>query len=255
MSFVVKKEFFVFFSILKDFPMTETFALHIESLAAYAPVWGFFLIFFFMAVESSFIPFPSEVVMIPAGFLAWRGELTFQQTAVDFSLAFLAGLAGSLAGAYVNYFLAQKLGRPFLQRYGKYFFLSRPTLDRADQIFLEYGELATFVCRLLPGIRQLISLPAGLCNMNLKRFTFFTALGAGFWCLVLMLIGAWFGHLTADMTYLQMVEQGTEMIHQNLLWIILGLAIFVGLYMFVHHRIMKTAQIAAKQSEAPEENP
>ena len=235
--------------------MTETFALHIESLAAYAPVWGFFLIFFFMAVESSFIPFPSEVVMIPAGFLAWRGELTFQQTAVDFSLAFLAGLAGSLAGAYVNYFLAQKLGRPFLQRYGKYFFLSRPTLDRADQIFLEYGELATFVCRLLPGIRQLISLPAGLCNMNLKRFTFFTALGAGFWCLVLMLIGAWFGHLTADMTYLEMVEQGTEMIHQNLLWIILGLAIFVGLYMFVHHRIMKTAQIAAKQSEAPEENP
>jgi len=94
-----------------------------------------------------------------------------------------------------------------------------------------------------------------LCNMNLKRFTLFTALGAGFWCLVLMFIGAWFGHLTADMTYLEMVEQGSEMIRQNTLWIILGLAMFVGLYMFIHHRIMKPAQIAAKQSEAPEETP
>ncbi len=235
--------------------MTETLALHIESLAAYAPVWGFFLIFFFMAVESSFIPFPSEVVMIPAGFLAWRSELTFQQSSIDFFLAFLAGLAGSLAGAYVNYFLAQKLGRPFLHRHGKYFFLSRPTLDRADQIFLEYGELATFVCRLLPGIRQLISLPAGLCSMNLKRFTLFTALGAGFWCLVLMLIGAWFGHLTADMTYLQMVEQGTEMIRQNMLWIILGLATMITLYMLVHHRIMKPVQTSEKQPETQEKIP
>lgn len=235
--------------------MTETLALHIESLTAYAPTWGFFLIFFFMAVESSFIPFPSEVVMIPAGFLAWRQELTFQQTSIDFFIAFLAGLAGSLAGAYVNYFLAQKLGRPFLHRYGKYFFLSRPTLDRADQIFLEYGELATFVCRLLPGIRQLISLPAGLCNMDLKRFTLFTALGAGIWCLVLMFIGAWFGHLTEDMTYLEMVEQGSAMIERNMLWIVLGLAIIVILYILVHRRIMNPANTAAKQPETQEKTP
>ena len=230
--------------------MTETLALHIENLAAYAPVWGFFLIFFFMAVESSLIPFPSEVVMIPAGFLAWRGELTFQITSLDFFLAFLSGLSGSLAGAYLNYYLARKLGRPFLHRYGKYFFLSEATLNRADEIFLEYGELATVVCRLLPGIRQLISLPAGLCNMNLKRFSMFTALGAGFWCLVLMFIGAWFGHLTADLTYQEMISQGTQMIQEHMLWVILGLAILTGLYLLVHHRVMKAAQSPVNSPES-----
>ncbi len=228
--------------------MIDILALHIEGLASHASSWGFLLIFFFMTIESSFIPFPSEVVMIPAGFLAWRGELTFQHVGIDFSLALLAGLIGSLAGAYINYFLAQKLGRPFLQRYGKYFFLSRSTLDRADEIFLEYGELATFVCRLLPAIRQLISLPAGLCNMSLRRFSLFTGLGAGLWCLVLLLIGAWFGHLTGEMTYLEMVEQGSEMIKKNMLWIILGLAVIVGLYLMLQNCIMKPSSSKEKSS-------
>lgn len=218
--------------------MTSILASHIEQIAAYAPLWGFFLIFFFMTVESSFIPFPSEVVMIPAGFLAWRGELTFQCPWLDLTLALLAGLAGSLAGAYINYFLARKMGRPLLHKYGKYLLLPEPTLNRAEEIFREYGELATFVCRLLPAIRQLISLPAGLSGMNLRRFTLFTALGAGFWCLVLLAIGAYFGHLTQEMTYLEMIRQGSELLHKNTAWIILGAVLLTVAYIAAHKRVM-----------------
>ncbi len=219
--------------------MTNILASHIEQIAAYAPIWGFLIIFFFMIIESSFIPFPSEVVMIPAGFLAWRGELTCQNPWPDLSLALLAGTLGSLAGAYLNYFLAQKMGRPMLHKYGKYLLLPEPTLNRAEEIFREYGELATFVCRLLPAIRQLISLPAGLSGMDLRRFSFFTALGAGIWCIVLLAIGAYFGHLTEEMTYLNMVQQGSEMLRQNTFWIILGAAILILLYLAIHRRVMR----------------
>ena len=220
--------------------MTENLANYIEQIAAYAPLWGFFLIFFFMTIESSFIPFPSEVVMIPAGFLAWRGELTFQHPWLDLTLAWVAGLAGSMAGAYINYFLAQKMGRPMLHKYGKYFFLPEKTLNRAEEIFREYGELATFVCRLLPAIRQLISLPAGLCNMNLRRFSFFTALGAGIWCIVLLAIGAYFGHLTEALTYQEMVRRGSEMLQQNTVWIILGAVLLTLAYIAAHKWVMRS---------------
>ena len=90
--------------------MIDLIAAHLDALTALAPVWGFPLVFFFMAVESSFIPFPSEVVMIPAGFLAMRHGLSTGLPAADLALAFLAGTLGSVAGAWVNYALAQKLG-------------------------------------------------------------------------------------------------------------------------------------------------
>ena len=111
--------------------MLDILASYLDQIAVYAPVWGFALIFFFMAVESSFIPFPSEIVMIPAGFMAARGELTFRSPCPDMAVAILAGLAGSLAGAYVNYFLSARLGEPFLRKHGKWFFLKPAALDRA----------------------------------------------------------------------------------------------------------------------------
>ena len=141
--------------------MTAILIQYIETIAAYAPVWGFFLIFFFMTVESSFIPFPSEVVMIPAGFLAARGGLMFGDPFVDCLASVAAGTAGSLAGAFINYYLFSWLGTPFLEKYGKYFFLPPPKLHRAEEVFRQYGAGATFFCRLLPAIRQLISIPAG----------------------------------------------------------------------------------------------
>ena len=124
--------------------MTETVAATLDSLTAYAPAWGLVLIFVFMTIESSFIPFPSEVVMIPAGFLACRGGLTTGIPVLDMLLAIVCGLAGSMAGAYVNYYLAIWLGRPFLHRYGKYFFLKEEALNRSEEIFREYGDPSAY---------------------------------------------------------------------------------------------------------------
>ncbi|MBO7299218.1 MAG: DedA family protein [Kiritimatiellae bacterium] len=218
--------------------MTEIIAENIEAVAAFAPTWGFVIIFLLMAVESSFIPFPSEVVMIPAGFLAYRGELTTGNAILDMFLAFVSGTAGSILGAYVNYYLGLKLGRPFLHKYGKYFFLKEQALDRAEEVFREHGDITTFVCRLIPAIRQLISIPAGLAKMNFKRFTFFTALGAGIWGLILLFIGYGFGCATGDMSYPEMVEKGKSLIHDNYIWILLALVILVVGYIFIHKKIM-----------------
>jgi len=221
--------------------MTESIAASLDSLTACAPAWGLVLIFVFMTIESSFIPFPSEVVMIPAGFLAYRAGLTTGMPVVDLVLAIVAGLAGSMAGAYVNYFLSLKLGRPFLHRYGKYFFLKESALERAEEVFREYGELATFVCRLLPAIRQLISIPAGLAKMDIKRFSFFTALGAGIWTAVLALLGWYFASLAGDMTYLEMINRGKELIHRNYIYVIIASAVLIAGYLLIHHKIMKRA--------------
>lgn len=139
-----------------------------------------------MAVESSFIPFPSEVVMIPAGYLAAQGKM-------DLSLVILSGLAGSMIGAYVNYFGALWIGRRFLEKYGRYFFISQKTLEKMDIFFERHGAISTFIGRLIPGVRQLISVPAGLARMNLALFSFYTALGAGLWGAILAFLGYFIG--------------------------------------------------------------
>ncbi|HLT30670.1 MAG TPA: DedA family protein [Myxococcaceae bacterium] len=221
--------------------MTEFLIGSIETLAAYAPVWGFFLVFFFMTVESSFIPFPSEVVMIPAGFLAARGELTFGMPLLDAGVCVLMGTAGSLTGALINYGLAAKVGAPFLERYGRYFFLPPPSLRRAEELFRRYGAGATFVCRLLPAIRQLISIPAGLARMAMRPFLFWTGLGAGIWVLVLTAVGAFIGARTATMGYAELVHTGTAMIKDNTVWLIPTLVLlFIG-YVLLTKRIMASS--------------
>jgi membrane protein DedA with SNARE-associated domain len=219
--------------------MTDQIAGYLQNAAVYAPVWGFFFIFVFMAVESSFIPFPSEVVMIPAGFLAMRGEMTTGIWWLDCLLAVLIGTAGCLAGAYVNYFLAEKLGRTLLYRYGKYFFLKPDTLERSEEIFREYGEITTFVCRLIPGIRQIISIPAGLSRMKHSSFILFTCLGAGIWNIILTLNGVYLGHLSKDLSYVELVHKGKQMISEHYIWIFLFLAVVVAGYLLVHKKVMK----------------
>lgn len=135
-----------------------------------------------MFLESSFFPFPSEVVMPPAGYLAWKGEMSL-------SLVLLSGIAGSLLGALFNYWIAVKLGRPFLLKYGKYFFVSKESIDKADKFFSKHGHISTLVGRLLPVIRQYISLPAGIARMPMKTFMLFTTIGAGAWVIVLTFAG------------------------------------------------------------------
>ena len=219
--------------------MLDQLAAHLDSIAALAPVWGYALIFLFMAIESSFIPFPSEVVMIPAGFLAARGELTLHAPVADLALACATGLLGSLAGAYFNYYLSAKLGEPFLRRYGKWFFLKPEALDRACEVFNRYGALTTFVCRLIPVIRQLISIPAGLARMPLGTFTFFTSLGAGIWTFLLALAGYSLGRTAGDITYNQLVHRGKELIDANLVWVILGGVLLAAAYVGISKLVMR----------------
>ena len=211
--------------------MLETIASHLDALAALAPTWGYLLIFVFMAVESSFIPFPSEVVMIPAGFLAARGELLHGAPPVAaLALAIAVGVLGSLAGAFVNYYLALWLGKPFLEKYGKYFFVKPEPLAKACSLFNKYGAPTTFVCRLVPVIRQLISIPAGVSRMPLVSFAVFTGLGAGIWTAILALVGYGLGKTSGDITYLELVTKGKDLSTQHLPLVIGGALVLVVLY-------------------------
>lgn len=144
--------------------------------------WGYLGIFLLMTVESSFIPFPSEIVLIPAGYLASKGDM-------NIGMIMFSGLVGSMAGAYINYYLALLLGRKILRKYGKYFFINENAIEKMDSYFEKHGHISTFIGRLLPGIRQLISIPAGLARMNLAVFSIYTALGAGIWAFILVMLG------------------------------------------------------------------
>ena len=147
---------------------------------------GYLGIFLMMFLESSFFPFPSEVVMIPAGYLAYKGEMNIY-------IAIVAGILGSLAGALFNYYLTIKFGRKFLIKYGKYFFIKEPTIIKMEEFFKSHGHISTFSGRLIPAVRQYISFPAGLARMNLFIFCIYTSLGAGIWVIILTLLGYFLG--------------------------------------------------------------
>jgi len=179
--------------------------------------WGYLGIFLLMALESSFIPFPSEIVLIPAGYLA-------SQEKMSLGMIMLSGVGGSLLGAFVNYFLALFVGRRFLQRYGKYFFIKENALIKMDTFFAQHGHISTFIGRLIPGIRQLISIPAGLARMNLLVFSIFTTLGAGIWALVLVLLGYYIGENEA------LIKEYLQQITLTLLVVLLFIASWYTYY-------------------------
>jgi len=184
--------------------------------------WGYLGIFIMMAIESSFIPFPSEIVLIPAGYLASKGDMSI-------TMIMLSALGGSMVGALINYFLALTLGRAILSKYGKYFFIKETSLVKMETFFQEHGHISTFTGRLIPGIRQLISIPAGLARMNLVQFTAFTALGSGIWALFLTLLGYFIGENQELInTYL---KQGTI--------VVVALLVIV---VFVYYRIKKNKE-------------
>ena len=139
-----------------------------------------------MAVESSILPLPSELVMPPAGYWAARGQMSFV-------VALLCGVIGSIIGALANYYGAQLIGRPLIHRYGKYVLLSEKNLLRSERFFAEHGEISTLIGRLFPVIRHLISIPAGLHRMPLPKFILYTAVGAAIWCAILTYIGYFLG--------------------------------------------------------------
>jgi membrane protein DedA with SNARE-associated domain len=177
-------------------------------------------IFALMAMESSVIPIPSELVMPPAGYLAHQGELNIW-------LAILCGTMGSLVGAYVNYFAAHYLGRPLILKYGKYVWITEAKFAKVETFFHKHGEISTFIGRLLPVVRHLISLPAGLAGMNHGKFALYTLLGAGMWVTVLAWIGWFIGK-----------EQALIMrySHQAVIGVVIFSAILIAVYVWLHKR-------------------
>lgn len=157
---------------------------------------GYFGIVGLMFLESSFFPFPSEVVMIPSGYLSSIGEM-------NLFIVVICGIVGSVLGAIFNYYLGYKLGRLFLMKYGKFMFLSEKKLLRAEDLFNKHGEIITFIGRLIPGVRQYISFPPGVTRMPVLNFIAFTAVGAGIWVTILSLLGYFVG-------------QNQELVHQYL---------------------------------------
>lgn len=155
--------------------------------------WGYPGIVIMMFLESSCFPFPSEVVMIPAGYLSSPAYLTdpAYQAGHEMNawIVIAMGILGSWLGALFNYYLALWLGRPLLLKWGKYFFISEKHFTKGERFFQVHGEISTFTARLVPVIRQYISLPAGLVRMNMPRFLLYTGLGAGIWVTILTVIG------------------------------------------------------------------
>ena len=149
---------------------------------------NYFWIIVFMTIESSFIPFPSEVVMIPAAYMAAaEGQMSIP-------MIIICGTLGALFGALINYTLAYYLGRPIVykfanSRFGHMCLIDQEKVEKAEAYFYKHGVISTLIGRLIPAIRQLISIPAGLSKMNIWKFIIYTCLGAGIWNAVLVGIG------------------------------------------------------------------
>ena len=187
---------------------------------------GYTGIFVMMFLESSFFPFPSEVVMVPAGYLAARGEM-------NIFIAVFAGILGSLAGAVFNYFLSIKFGRAFLSKYGKYVLVKEETLQKMEDFFAKHGHISTFSGRLIPAVRQYISLPAGLAKMDIWKFSLYTSLGAGIWVLILTLLGYFIG-------------QNEALVKEYLQIIIISILLLLAVLILFYIRIKMKKQILKK---------
>ena len=184
---------------------------------------GYIGIIILMFLESTVVPVPSEVVMIPAGYLAHKGEMNIY-------IVILLGVLGSLGGALFNYFFALKFGKRFLLKYGKYFFVSPETIEKTEVFFKNHGHISTFSGRLIPGLRHYISLPAGLAKMNLFVFCLYTSLGATIWVVILTLLGYYLGDNEA-------------LVKEYLRYLIIGLLISLAILGFWYYRKVKKSKL------------
>ena len=182
---------------------------------------NYFSIALLMLIESTFLPLPSEIVIPFAAYKAGQGEL-------NVFIVVLSGTVGALSGSLINYTLAYYLGRPLVYKFagsklGKIFLLSKEKVMHAEEYFIRNGKTSTFIGRLVPGVRHLISIPAGLAKMNLRDFLLFTFIGAGIWNIILAIIGF----------YLYAVR---EQIFPYLGHILLGVGVIFVIYLIIKAR-------------------
>ncbi|MDR2870449.1 MAG: DedA family protein [Deferribacteraceae bacterium] len=181
---------------------------------------GYAGIIIMMGLERSFVPFPSEVVIPPAGYLTVHGNM-------NIALVIVCGIFGSVLGASFNYWLGLRFGRSFLQRYGKYLFLTEERLVYMDKFFAQHGEITTLVGRLIPVVRQYISFPAGLARMNFAKFATYTAIGASVWVVILAMLGRVVGNN---------IELVKEHLHTILFVLLPAMIVLVTVYIIVKRR-------------------
>lgn len=153
-----------------------------EWLVHFVHTLGYPGIFIMCFLESTFVPIPSEVTMIPAGYLVQQGHM-------NMAGVLLASILGTIGGALFNYYLAFYYGRRFMYAYGKYFFFGHDKMEKLDKFFVKHGEISTFTGRLVPGLRHFISFPAGLAHMDLKKFCIYTGVGGAIWMATLLGVG------------------------------------------------------------------
>ena len=190
---------------------------------------NYIFVFLFMVVESSFIPFPSELVVPPAAYIACTSD-----GGMNIWLVVLVATFGALVGAYINYFISLWIGRPLVyrfadSRFGHACLIDRQKVEKAEKYFDNHGAVSTFIGRLIPAIRQLISIPAGLSKMNIGTFSIFTFLGAGVWNGILSFLGYWLSlHVTREELF-----NSVEKYNAYLTWVgygILGICIIYILW-------------------------
>lgn len=190
-----------------------------------------------MAMESSILPVPAELVMPPAGYWVAKGEMNAW-------IVLACGTIGSVMGALANYWMAHVLGRAFVRRFGRYVLLSERSLDRTERFFADHGEISTLVGRLLPVLRHLISIPAGIARMSLSRFVTFTALGAFAWCTVLTGIGYFLGRHEAVLRNEEVKQYVGRVLTVLVPIILLGITVYV-----IRHRRRRAAMMAGERTE------
>lgn len=184
---------------------------------------GYIGIVVLMFLESTLFPFPSEVVIPPAAYLSAKGSMNIY-------FVILSGISGSLLGALFNYYISQTFGIRFLMKYGKFIGISKRALAASSRFFKKHGAISTFIGRLLPGIRQYISIPAGVAKMNLAAFTVFTMLGAGVWVGIL----AFIGYAAGNNPYIVKL-----MIHKSYIYIFIFILIITAVYIVLRRKYDK----------------
>lgn len=193
---------------------------------------SYWVVLVFMTIESSFIPFPSEVVVPPAAWLAMTPE-----SSLNIFLVIVVATIGADLGAIINYYLAKWLGRPIVYRFadsriGHMCLIDRAAVEKAERFFVDHGVASTFFGRLVPGVRQLISIPAGLANMPIGKFLVYTTLGAAIWNTVLALLG-WFIYRSGLVTSTaQVYELSSKYSHEIGYGIIAVVVLVVGFLIY-----------------------